>query len=125
MSKAQYRVILYCSQSDADIVEHLKKEVAERFGLSEDALDKLFSGQPVIMRQSVDRAEADKWKKSLEAAGGVCEIEPVTRWRKIDEYGLVERRMRKRRVAVDRRTKPRSGKDRRVKDRRKDSPEEE
>jgi hypothetical protein len=56
-------------------------------------------------------------KEAIEAAGGVCEIEPLTRTRSVDEAGFIERRDGDRRGS-DRRSQPRPTQDRRQGDRR-------
>lgn len=114
----RYRVILYCSQSNERLIGQIKDGLLQRLSLPDSILEKLFSGQPIVVQHAVSEKQARDYKNAIEAAGGVCEIEPLTRIRSIDEAGFIERRSAERRGS-DRRTEHRSTPDRRQGDRRK------
>lgn len=119
MSNTQYRVILYCSRSASRLVDRVKADLQSQLALSDQVLETMFSGQPIVMEQSVDHREAERIKAAVEAAGGSCEIEPLSRPRTIDPAGFVERRGEQRRQPGDRRQQSRHGPERRQGDRRR------
>lgn len=114
----RYRVILYCSQSNERLIEQVKDGLLQRLSLPDSILEKLFSGQPIVVQHTVSEEQALHYKEAIEAAGGVCEIEPLTRIRNVDEAGFLERRDSDRRGS-DRRSQARPTQDRRQGDRRR------
>jgi len=118
MVENRYRVVLYCSQSNEQLIEQVKSGLLQRLSLPDSILEKLFSGQPIVVQHAVSEEQAQHYKEAIEAAGGICEVEPLTRIRTIDEAGFIERRDRERR-GRDRRAEPRKTPDRRQGDRRK------
>ena len=117
----RYRVVLYCSQSSAQLIEQVKNGLLQRLSLPDSILEKLFSGQPIVVQHAVSEEQALHYNDAIEAAGGVCEVEPLSRIRSVDEAGFIERRDRERR-GRDRRTESRKTPDRRQADRRKPKP---
>ena len=93
----RYRVILYCSKSNDHLIEQVKDGLLQRLSLPDSVLEKLFSGQPIIVQHAVSNEQAMYYKDAIEAAGGVCEIESLSRVRNIDEAGFIERRDTERR----------------------------
>lgn len=114
----RYRVILYCSQSNEKLIEQVKNGLLQRLSLPDSILGKLFSGQPIVVQHAVSEEQALHYKDAIEAAGGVCEIEPLTRIRSVDDAGFIERRDSNRRGS-DRRFQTRPTQDRRQGERRK------
>lgn len=119
MNTSLYRVILYCSLSNKELMETVKQRVAEYIDLPDKSLQKLFSGQPIILHHAVDRRLAQQYKSVINATGAVCEIEPLNHQRDIDDVGFIERRRKERRnedmqfsipeVLLERRTEDRRG----------------
>ena len=114
----RYRVVLYCSKSSEQLIEQVKNGLLQRLSLPDSVLERLFSGQPIVVEHAVSEEQALHYREAIEAAGGNCEIEPLTRIRKVDEAGFIERRDGERRGG-DHRTAARPTTDRRQGDRRK------
>lgn len=120
MSKSLYRIVLYCSLSDEAVIETVRQRLHEALHLSEPLMEKLFSGQPVVIREGITREQALEHKEMIDATGAYCEIEPVTRMRRIDTAGFIERREEdERRALADRRSHERANEGRRQSERRK------
>lgn len=119
MTDSQYRIILYCSRSDRDLIDRIRVDLKAQLDLADPLLETLFSGQPVVMQQAAGREEAERIRAAVEAAGGSCEIEPIDMPRMIDPLGFVERRRTQRRRPGDRRQRHRGGPERRQGDRRR------
>ncbi|MBN2104339.1 hypothetical protein JW835_09905 [bacterium] len=56
-------------------MEVVKKSLAERFKLSDLAVEQLFSGKPVTIKKNVKRQEAMKYREAFLKAGAICTIE--------------------------------------------------
>ncbi|MBI4963950.1 MAG: RDD family protein [Desulfomonile tiedjei] len=77
MAEKSYNVIL----EGATIPERSRQDVVKKLSaaFSKDTafVEKLLSGKPKLIRQKVDHATAEKYRKIIEKAGAVCRIEPV------------------------------------------------
>jgi hypothetical protein len=93
----RFRVVLYCSKSNERLIEHVKNGLLQRLSLSDSVLEKLFSGQPIVVQHAVSEEKALQYRDAIEAAGGVCEVEPLSLNRSVDEVGFIERRESERR----------------------------
>jgi hypothetical protein len=56
----------------------VRVELARLFKTDASGIERLFCGQPVFIKRSVDRQTADKYRVVLEKAGAVCEIRTHT-----------------------------------------------
>ena len=59
--------------TDPDTV---KRQVAKLFKVSEDAVDRLFSGKPLRVKQAVDADAASRYRAAFRDAGALLEIVP-------------------------------------------------
>lgn len=57
--------------------QEVRRNLAERLRFSEAALDKLFSGAPMILKADLDQETANRYAKALWQAGARCNIEPM------------------------------------------------
>ncbi len=112
----RYRVVLFSSNSDAAVIEKLKRQIQESGDIDKAKLDQLFSGQPLVLKSDISLDEAEEYRAAILAAGGDCELLPMPEESDADQLGLVERRRNDRRQAEERRKQPRAGW---VRDRRK------
>ena len=56
--------------------EVVKRKVAKLFKVSEDAVDRLFSGKPLRVKQNVDADAASRYRAAFRDAGALLEIVP-------------------------------------------------
>lgn len=75
MAKGNYQVIF-----SGEILEHadidmVKSNVARVFSLPSDRIEKLFSGQRLVLKKDIDQVTAERYKTTLQRAGALCEIE--------------------------------------------------
>lgn len=54
----------------------VKRRVAKLFKVSEDAVDRLFSGKPLRVKQNVDADTASRYRAAFRDAGALLEIVP-------------------------------------------------
>ncbi len=118
MTEIRYRVILYCNKTSDRLIDQVKNGLLQRLSLPDSVLEKLFCGQPIVVQHSVDHEKAMHYQEAIEAAGGICEVEPLTRIRNIDDAGFIERREMDRRNP-DQQSEEHKGLERRQGDRRK------
>jgi hypothetical protein len=71
--KIVFRGELVARMDEAGVRANLK----ERFKFSDDALERLFSGRPVVMKGDLDRESAERFSKALWQAGARCVIESM------------------------------------------------
>ncbi|MGE0371287.1 MAG: hypothetical protein AB7Q01_05275 [Gammaproteobacteria bacterium] len=57
---------------------HVKSELARLFKTDAAGVERLFSGQTVIIKKAVDRQTAEKYRAVMQKAGAVCEIRDRT-----------------------------------------------
>ncbi len=55
----------------------VKRRLREALELSAAQVEKLFTGKPVVVKRSVDKATAEKYQEMFEKAGGQLQISPV------------------------------------------------
>ena len=92
MGYSLYRVVFYASLSNQKLISTIRSRVVKFSQLPDIELKKLFSGQPLILYKAVDRELAIQYRAVISAAGGICEIEPLSRAREVDNIGFIERR---------------------------------
>ncbi|WP_462320468.1 hypothetical protein [Halochromatium sp.] len=77
MTETRYQLIFSgCLQSGVQL-EQGRQAVKERFKLSNAQLDRLFSGRPVTVKRSLDRANAERYQRAFVAAGALVEVAPA------------------------------------------------
>jgi len=60
-------------KAEADL-EHVKAKVAAMFKADATKLERLFSGQRMVIKKNIDQATAKKYQMALDNAGAVCEV---------------------------------------------------
>lgn len=80
---------------DADV---LRERIGRRFRLTEQALNHLCSGEPVVVKKKVELDEAKRYLSAFRSLGGACWIQPRT-----TDGRYRERRQQWRRSLLDRR----------------------
>jgi hypothetical protein len=76
-SKEKYKIVfrggLVANMSEQQVRENLKA----RLKFSDAALDKLFSGRPMVLKTDLDKATAERYSKALWQAGARSKIESM------------------------------------------------
>ena len=95
----QYEVLYIDKFTDGAKAEFVRNNLRQTFHLNNDHLDRLSTGQPVIIKKQVSFDEAIRYREAVVNAGGVACVQAL------DENGMHhERRQNKRRQVSDRRT---------------------
>jgi hypothetical protein len=117
------RVVFLNEFADDASRDEARAAMADRFGLGEEKLARLFLGPPVVIKRNIDAETALRYKLAIEAAGAKCRIEAMPDEDDTDGHGYLERRQGDRRQQADRRERTRTeaiNPDRRKGDRRRD-----
>lgn len=78
MEETSYSLIFRGVISDGQNAETVKKNIAEIFKVSNDKIERLFSGRPVVVKKNVKHDTALKYQSMFQKAGALCAIEPFT-----------------------------------------------
>ncbi len=113
----RYRVVLCCNKPNDKLIENIKSGLLQRLSLPDSVLERLISGQPIVVQHAASKEQARQHKDAIEAAGGICTIEPISLNRNIDDEGFIERREVERR-SDEEHTGQLKNSDRRQKERR-------
>lgn len=72
-----YRIVFHGKVRDGHEVASVREQLGKLFRIEDsERLDKLFSGNPVTIKKSLDEAGARKYMAALERAGAEVEVEP-------------------------------------------------
>ncbi len=98
MSGQQYEVLYIDKFTDVAVAEYAKENIRKLFHLDQQHMDRLSTGEPVVIKKHVNQQQAEKYKQAIAKAGGVA-------WAQcLDENGQHrERRQSSRRRLLDRR----------------------
>jgi len=70
-------VVLFIPESqDGMPISELKANIKRLFNMSENQVNNLFIGKPVVIKSGVDEDTALMYKKAIEQCGGACWVEP-------------------------------------------------
>lgn len=73
---ARYQICFRGEITAGQNKESVKKQIAKLFKIPAKQVERLFSGQPVVIKKDIDRPTAAKYQKAIEQAGAICSIEP-------------------------------------------------
>jgi len=95
----QYEVLYIDKFTDAAKAEFARNNLRLAFNLQDHHIDRLSSGDPVVIKKKVSYQEALKYQETVVNAGGVAWVQ------QLDVNGEhIERRQNKRRLLTDRRS---------------------
>lgn len=83
----------------------IKEALRQRFGLSYSTCRRLFSGQPIVIKQDLDGETAVRYKMIVDSLGGITRIEAMPINNQNKGAFMVERRKFNRRMQWDRRSR--------------------
>ncbi len=76
MPQKEYNLIFKGQVTDGNNISTVKARLQKLFKTTTEKVDRMFSGQPVILKHSLDTTTAEKYKKALFQAGALCELHP-------------------------------------------------
>lgn len=77
MPMKRYRVIFNGNISSGNNVETVKKRLASFFKGDKKKIERLFSGQPILIKKDTDFQTATKYMNTFKKAGAICTIEAI------------------------------------------------
>lgn len=58
-------------------LEAVKRAIMDLLKVDSRGIERIFSGRPILLKTGVNAGTAEKYRKAIEAAGAVCEVEPM------------------------------------------------
>lgn len=77
MADGEFHVVFHGELTGELPADAVKRNLAGLFRLSEERVEALFSGRPVVIKRGVDQATARKFESALRKAGAACELRPA------------------------------------------------
>lgn len=74
MSENNFQVLMSGKLVDGMDPAQVKANVAALFKVDVAKVEKLFSGQPVVIKKGLDEATAKKYQAALQRAGAICQV---------------------------------------------------
>ncbi len=56
----------------------VKQAMKTLLKIDDQGIDRIFSGQSILLKKGVNAGKAEKYRRTIEAAGGLCRIEPIS-----------------------------------------------
>jgi len=78
MAELQYQVIFRGKTVPDTPIEDVKANLAKLFKTNDVRINRLFSGQAVVLKKGLRQEEGERYRVLLERAGAVCEVVPLT-----------------------------------------------
>ena len=77
MSEKDYKIVFRGKLAHGRRVDEVKLNLASLLKLSNEKIEQLFCGKPVIVAKNINYDSAIKYKKTFETAGAICSVEKV------------------------------------------------
>lgn len=77
MSSQVLELVFYGELVDGADLQDCKSKLGQLFQASPAQIEKMFSGQRVVLKSKVDETTAKKYQQALKARGAVCKLEPM------------------------------------------------
>jgi hypothetical protein len=78
MTELRYHVIFRGKTVPDTPIEDVKANLAKLFKTNDVRINRLFSGQAVVLKKGLPREEGERYRVLLERAGALCEVVPLT-----------------------------------------------
>lgn len=98
MENARYEVVYIDKFTDMAEAEVARRELQKRFKMSDEILECLSQGKPVVIKKGLPFSEAERYERAVKDSGCLCWIQKMT----LDNEHH-ERRLNNRRCNVERR----------------------
>ena len=77
MADARFHIVFAGQLVKGSDLATVKSNLGKIFKMDAARVEKLFSGQPVVLKKDADQATAMKFRAVLKQAGAECELRPV------------------------------------------------
>jgi hypothetical protein len=77
MAGQLYRVVFEGEILEGSQVQEVKRALAKLYNISEDRVERFFSGKRLAVKKDVDYETAMQYVKAFERAGAVCRVEEL------------------------------------------------
>ena len=77
MADARFHIVFTGQLVKGSDLATVKANLGKIFKMEAPRVEKLFSGQPVVLKKDADQATAMKFRAVLKQAGAECELRPV------------------------------------------------
>ena len=125
LDDTRFRVVFLNDFKRGMRITEIREKVRQRFNLSDEGVEKMFAGRPIVVKKNVAAEIAYQYKLAIDETGAACKIEVMPPVDDTDIDGYVERRKEERRMKRDRRDRMRAealNPDRRLQERRDNWP---
>jgi len=78
MAELRYQVVFRGKTVPDTPIEDVKANLANLFKTNEVRINRLFSGQAVVLKKGLRQEDGERYRVLLERAGAVCEVVPLT-----------------------------------------------
>ncbi|MCB2166552.1 MAG: hypothetical protein KQI78_02750 [Deltaproteobacteria bacterium] len=78
MAELRYQVIFRGKTVPDTPIEDVKANLAKLFKTNDVRINRLFSGQAVVLKKNLQQEEGERYRALLERAGALCQIVPLT-----------------------------------------------
>lgn len=103
MENPRYEVVYIDKFTDLATAEVARRALQQRFKMSDEVLQRLSRGKPVVIKKGIPFEEAERYERAVKDAGCLCWIQKMT-----PDLEHHERRLSNRRSNVERRREHRS-----------------
>jgi hypothetical protein len=103
-----FRVVFLNDFRRGTRIAEIREKIRQRFNLSDEGVERMFAGRPIVVKKNVDAETAYQYKLAIDETGANCKIEIMPAVDDTDAHGFIERRRRERREQRDRRARLRS-----------------
>ena len=78
MDGNRFNVVFSGKIKEGLAIEDVQKRLGETFKMPPERIRQVFTGKPATIKRNLDRALAEKYVRTFEAAGAICSMVPVT-----------------------------------------------
>ncbi|MEE9253869.1 MAG: hypothetical protein V3U43_02955 [Pseudomonadales bacterium] len=103
----RFRVVFLNELKKGASIVSVRRKIAQRFNLTEEAAERMLTGRPIVVKKDVGAETAFEYKLAIDETGANCKIEVMPKVDDTDVHGYIERRKGERRTAGDRRARTR------------------
>ena len=88
----RFRVVFLNDFKRGTRIAEIREKVRQRFNLSEEGVERMFGGRPIVVKKDVDAEIAYQYKLAIDETGANCKIEVMPQVDDTDIHGHLERR---------------------------------
>ena len=77
MNTSHYHVVFTGKIVEGHNIDDVKNKVSLLFRIGEEKIERLFSGEPILLRKNVDHKTALRYQSVFQKAGAICKITEI------------------------------------------------